>query len=277
MPARKTITADDIRPHLERLHNRELTRAELAKELGVCVPTLRRELNNLDIDVPQKRNRVPLRKRLVELYTQEELETLSQYQIAKDLKITQPSVAMAMKKLGIKRNLKHDTTERDALCEQVVNHILEHGGYVMPTIRKLGLKIYKNAVYNYCKKNDIDLEPYHMAHRRYGWWLTLPCIPERCYTADYRVKAECTRCGTVHTVQIVNLRTGASTQCLSCAGLDRQEVSCCKPVVCVETKEKLRSVRTLAKKVGVSYSKLLTQLKRDGQFMHAGLTYQLVT
>lgn len=275
MPVRKTITADDIRPHLEKLHNRELTRAELAKELGVCLPTLRRELNNLDIDVPHKRNRVPLRKRLVELYTQEELETLSQYQIAKDLKITQPSVAMAMKKLGIKRNLKHDTSEQDALCEQVVNHILEHGGYVMPTIRKLGLKIYKNAVYNYCKKNHIDLEPYHMAHRRYGWWLTLPCIPERCYTADYKVKAECTRCGTVHTVQIVNLRTGASTQCRSCAGLDRQEVSCCKPVVCVETKEKLRSVRTLAKKVGVSYSKLLTQLKRDGQFVHDGLTYQL--
>ena len=83
MPARKTITADDIRPHLERLHNRELTRAELAKELGVCVPTLRRELNNLDIEVPQKRNRVPLRKRLVELYTQEELETLSQLHVRK--------------------------------------------------------------------------------------------------------------------------------------------------------------------------------------------------
>ena len=91
---------------------------------------------------------------------------------------------------------------------------------------------------------------------------------------DYRVKAECTRCGSVHTVQMVNLRTGASTQCRDCADRDRQEVSCCKPVVCVETKEKLRSVRTLAKKVGVSYSKLLTQLKRDGQYVHDGLTYQ---
>ena len=238
------------------------------------MPTLRRELNNLDIEVPQKRNRVPLRKRLVELYTQEELETLSQYQIAKDLKITQPSVAIAMKKLGIKRNLKHDTTERDALCEQVVNHILEHGGYVVPTIQKLGLKIYKNAVYNYCSERGIDLEPYRFAYRRYGYWLTLPGIPERCYTMDYRVKAECTRCGSVHTVQMVNLRTGASTQCRDCADRDRQEVSCCKPVVCVETKEKLRSVRTLAKKVGVSYSKLLTQLKRDGQYVHEGLTYQ---
>ena len=274
MPARKTITADDIRPYIQRLQDRELTRAELAKELGVCLPTLRRELNNMDIDVPHKRNRVPLHNRLVELYTQEQLETLSQHQIAKDLKITQPSVAVAMKKLGIKSNYHYDNTERDALCEQVVNHIIEHGGYVMPTIKKLGLPIYKNAVYNYCKEHNIDLEPYHLAYRRYGYWMTLPGIPERCYTVDYRVKAECTRCGTVHTVQIVNLRTGASTQCRSCAGLDRQDVSCCKPVICVETNEKLRSVRTLSKKVGVSYSKLLTKLKRDGQFVHDGLTYQ---
>ena len=274
MPARKRITADDILPFIARLESRELTRAELAKELGVCLPTLRRELDNLNIEVPHKRNKRPLQERLVELYSQEQLETLSQYQIAKDLNLTQPNIAKALKQLGIKRNVQYDNVRRDALCEQVVNHILEHGGYVMPTIRKLGLRIYKNAVYDYCKENDIDLEPYHFAHRRYGYWLTLPGIPERCYTMDYRVKAECTRCGTVHTVQIVNLRTGASTQCRDCADRDRQDVSCCKPVVCVETKEKLRSVRTLAKKVGVSYSKLLTQLKRDGQFVHDGLTYQ---
>ena len=274
MPARKTITAEDILPYIPRLKNRELTRAEFAKELGVSLPTLRRELNKLDIEVPHKRNRVPLSKRLLDLYTQEELETLSQYQIAEDLNLTQPNVAKALKQLGIKRKIQYDNAERDALCEQVVSHILEHGGFVMPTIKKLGLKIYKNAVYNYCKDKDIDLEPYHFAHRRYGHWLTLPGIAERCYTADYLVKAECTRCGSIHQVSIVNLRTGASTQCIDCSRKERNTDGF-KKVICQQTNERFRSVRTLSEQLGVSYSRLLTALKRDGQFEHGGLTYQL--
>jgi hypothetical protein len=275
MPARKTLTAADILPFIPRLKNRELTRAELAKELGVCLPTLRRELKNIDLEVPHKRNRVPLRKRLVEIYTQEELETYSQYKMAKDLNVTQPHIARALKTLGIKRSVVYDNSERDALCEQVVDYILENGGYVVPTIRKLGLKLYKNAVYDYCKERQIDLEPYRFAYRRYGYWLTLPGIPERRYAADYRVKAECTRCGSIHQVSIINLRTGASTQCRACSNEDKRDRSCCKAVVCLETKEKIRSVRELSKRLDISYSSLSTVLKRDGCFTRDGLTYQL--
>ena len=275
MPARKTITADDILPYIPRLESRELTRAQLAEELGVCLPTLRRELKKLDIAVPSKRHAKPLRDRLLELYTEEQLQTLSQYQIAEDLNLTQPNVAKAMKQLGIKRKTVYDNSERDALCEQVVDHIMENGGYVESTIRELGINIYKNAVYDYCRERGIDLRLYRFAHRRYGHWLTLPCIAERCYTMDYKVEAECTKCGSVHTVQIVNLRTGSSTQCRDCANKERTDTSCCKPVVCSETKEKIRSVRTLAERIGVSYIRLLTALKKDGQFVHNGLTYQL--
>ena len=275
MPARKTITADDILPFIPKLESRELTRLQLAKALGVCEPTLRRELKKLDIAVPKKRNAKPLRDRLLELYTEEELHSLSQYQIAQDLNITQPNVAKALKQLGIKRKTVYDTSERDALCERVVNHIVENGGYVESTIRELGINIYKNAVYDFCKDRDIDLRPYRFAHRRFGHWLTLPCIPERCYTMDYKVQAECTKCGSIHTVQIVNLRTGASTQCRDCADAERRDKSCYKAVICVETKERIKSVRSLAERLGVSYQPTLNRLKRDGQFIHEGLTYRL--
>ena len=232
-------------------------------------------VEKLPIEVPAMRNRLPLHERLLKLYRKEELETLSQNDIAKQLKVTQPAVAKALKTLGLKR-VNH-FRDRDARCEQVVNHIIENGGYVVPTIRNLGINIYRNAVYDYCKDKGIDLRLYHFAHRRYGHWLTLPCIAERCYTMDYRLQAECTKCGTVHTVQIVNLRSGASTQCRECAGKERKAwTSCCSPVFCVETMEKIRSVRTLAKQLGVSYCGMLRNLKQNGQYAHDGLTYKFL-
>ena len=237
MRAKKELTVEDIQPFIERLKKRELTRRQLAQELGVCLPVLNRELKKLPVEVPAMRNRLPLHERLLKLYSKEELETLSQYDIAKQLQVTQPGVATALKKLGLKR-VNH-IKDRDARCEQVVNHIIENGGYVQPTIRKLGVNIYKNAVYDYCKEQGIDLRPYHFAHRRYGHWLTLPCIAEPCHTMDYRLQAECTKCGTVHTVQIVNLRSGASTQCRACADKERStRTSCCSSVYCVETNGK---------------------------------------
>lgn len=275
MRAKKELTVEDIQPFIERLKKRELTRRQLAQELGVCLPVLNRELKKLPVEVPAMRNRLPLHERLLKLYSKEELETLSQYDIAKQLQVTQPGVATALKKLGLKR-VNH-IKDRDARCEQVVNHIIENGGYVQPTIRKLGVNIYKNAVYDYCKEQGIDLRPYHFAHRRYGHWLTLPCIAEPCHTMDYRLQAECTKCGTVHTVQIVNLRSGASTQCRACADKERStRTSCCSSVYCVETNQKIRSVRTLAKELGVSYTGMLRKLKLNGQYAHDGLTYKLV-
>lgn len=275
MRAKKELTVEDIQPFIERLKKRELTRRQLAQELGVCLPVLNRELKKLPVEVPAMRNRLPLHERLLKLLSKEELETLSQYDIAKQLQVTQPGVATALKKLGLKR-VNH-IKDRDARCEQVVNHIIENGGYVESTIRKLGINIYKNAVYDYCKERDIDLRLYRFAHQRYGHWLTLPCVAERCHTMDYRLQAECTKCGTVHTVQIVNLRSGASTQCRACADKERSAwTSCCSPVYCVETMEKTRSVRTLAKQLGVSYTCLLRLLKKDGQYAHDGLTYKFV-
>ncbi len=96
-------------------------------------------------------------------------------------------------------------------------------------------------------------------------------------TAIIVLQAECTKCGTVHTIQIVNLRSGASTHCRACADKERSNwSSCCTPIYCVETLEKTRSVRTLAKQLGVSYFCLLRLLKKDGQYAHDVLTYKLV-
>jgi len=280
MPAKKHLSVEDVQPYIERLKNRELTRCQLAEELNVSMPVLVRELKKLPIEVPTKRHRLPLHERLLKLYSKEELETLSQYEIARQLNVTQPGVAKALKTLGFERTIKRfrHIKDRDARCEQVVNHIIENGGYVESAIRELDINIYKNAVYEYCKENNIDLRLYHFAHRRYGHWLTLPCIAERCYTMDYRLQAECTKCGTVHTVQIVNLRSGASTQCRECADKERMtRTSCCSPVYCVETKKKTRSVRTLAKQLGVSYYGMLRNLKQNGQYAHDGLTYKFVS
>jgi DNA-binding transcriptional ArsR family regulator len=274
MPARKTITAEDVKPFIPQLQSRQLTRAQLAEQLGVCLSTLRRELKSLAIAVPTKRNERPLHERLLELFTDEELQTLSQSEIASRLNITQPNITTALRKLGIKR-VVHNHTERDALCEQVVNHIVENGGYVESTIRELGINIYKNAVYNYCKDNDIDLRLYRFAHRKYGHWLTLPCIAERIHTCDYKIKAMCTKCGTVHYPHLVNMKNSASTQCLDCASKERGGCNGGMSVRCVDTDETFSSVRSLSKAIGASYQKILLLLKRDGSFEHNGLTYRL--
>ena len=277
MPARKSITAEDIKPYIPQLQSRELTRAQLAEQLGVCLPTLRRELKSIDIEVPTKRHKLPLHERLLDLFTEEELQTLSQYEIAKRLNVTQPNVAKAMGKLGIKRKVVYTSDERDALSELVVNHIIEHGGFVASTIKKLGIKTHKNAVYDYCKEHDIDLMPYRFAHRRYGYWLTLPGVPERVHTCDYKVKSLCTKCGTIHYPQLVNLKTGASTQCFDCASQERGSSNGGLSVQCINTNETFGSVRSLAKAIGASYQKMMVGLKRDGLFEHLGLTYQLVS
>ena len=275
MPARKVITAEDIKPYIPQLQSRELTRAQLAEQLGVCLPTLRREIKALGIEVPTKRSERPLHERLLELFTQEELQTLSQYEIAERLNLTQPNVAKAMSRLGIKRKDVYGNTERDELCEEVVSHIMEYGGYVQSTIKKLGLKIYKNAVYDYCKMRDIDLRLYRFAHRRYGNWLTLPCIAEPVYNRDYKIKALCTKCNTVHYPQLVNMKSGVSTQCLDCASKERRSSNNSRSVRCVTSDETFKSVRSLAKSIGVSYVTMLALLKRDGLFEHNGQRYRL--
>jgi hypothetical protein len=275
MPARKVITAEDIKPFIPQLQSRELTRAQLSAQLGVCLPTLRREIKALGIEVPTKRNERPLHERLLELFTQEELQTLTQYEISQRLNLKQPNVARAMTKLGIKRNDVYGNTQRDELCEQVASYIMEHGGYVQSTIKKLGLKVYRNAVYDYCEARNIDLRPYRFAHRRYGSWLTLPCIAETAYNCDYKVKAVCTKCGTVHYPQLVNLKRGVSTQCLDCASKERRSGNSSRSVRCVTTDETFKSVRSLANSIGVSYQTMLAVLKRDGLFEHDGLRYRL--
>ena len=251
-----------------------MSRDQLAASLGVSAPLLRRELKNLGVEIPSKKNKRPLHVRLLETFTEEELSTTSQYKIAEHMQTKQPAVAKALKMLGIERNHTHRAEKRNNLCQQVVDHIKENGGWIAPTIRELGLNICRTTVYEYCKDNSIDLAPYHFAHRQYGHWLTLPGIPERCYVADYRLKAECTRCGSVHTVQLVNLKTGASTQCRDCAASDRRDGERSFPVICIDTQERFKSVRALARHLNTGYAYLLIALKRTGNFNHGGLSYQ---
>ena len=275
MAFKKVITEADIAPYLPLLEGRKMTRKQLASKLNVSACTLRNAIMELDLELPSKRNDRPLHDRLLEVFTLEELNELSQYDIAKRLNVTQPHVAIALEKLGIKRTDIYRVGERNEMCEQVVNHIMEHGGFVQSTIKKLGLKIYRNAVYDYCKVNDIDLRLYRFAHRRYGHWLTLPCIAEPVYNCDYKIKSLCTKCGTVHYPQLVNMKKGVSTQCMDCASKERRSGNNSRSVRCVTTDETFKSVRSLANSIGVSYQTMLAVLKRDELFEHDGLKYRL--
>ena len=269
------ITHDDIQPYLSRIENGQMTLSQLAKEIGVSITTLRKNLVRLGISTPLMRNKGLLAERIFDKFSRQELMSTPQSKIAREMNCTQASICRVLKELGIVR--RHFVEEdREAKCAQVVDHIMENGGYVKPTLKKLGLRLWHGHVYDYCKERNIDLKPYRFAYRRYGHWLTLPGIAEPCYVQDYRLKAKCTKCGSIHKVQLTNLAAGLSTQCGDCAAEERRQLGTFRAVICLETNEKIRSIRSLAKRLGVNYQVLLSKLKKVGHFKYDELTYQLV-
>jgi len=170
------------------------------------------------------RNKRPLSERLAERYSRHELETISQPKLAKEFNVSQAYVCKSLKDLGIKsQTLKQMMKVCDERCQAVVDYIIENGGSINEAVRQLcfPFETTRQATSRYAKKHGIDLRQYRMAYQQHGHWTILPCTPEPYTTNDFKVRARCELCGTEHTVQIVNLRSGASTKCRDCADAEK--------------------------------------------------------
>lgn len=279
MANKKYIAKDKILALIPRLEKRELTQIQAAKELGVSVEVFKDRAAGYGIKLPRKRHEDPLSKRLLKLYTKEELLSKSGYEIARELRIKQSGVCKALKELGLSRN--HHQAQRDetaAKCQTVIEYLEENGGSVAHAVQALGHhKEFRLAVYKFARDNNIDLRQFRMAYQKYGHWTVLPCIPEPCSTQDYRVDARCELCGTVHRVTIVNLRSGGSTKCRACADKDRNRKGYLR-VRNVQTGKVYPSIRSWATEIGQSkrYQQLRVKLKRNNSVEIDGCKYVLV-
>ena len=256
-----------------------MQRKDAASEVGADIASLRAACKRLNIPLPK---RTLLKDQLKEYEPQILSGAVSQHQLAKELGCSAPRISKLYHELGYPSlpsgRLPADAetqSKRDAQCEQVIDFIESKGGSIKNAVRAFGLPdAFRLHVSEYGRKVGFNFQDFRFAHRRYGHWLTLPGKAQPYTTMDYRLQAECTKCGTVHTVQLVNLKTGASTQCRDCAFAARKGKPCSKQCRCIETGEIIPSIRKLSKRTGVPYSTVEARLNNGG-FQFEGLTYKL--
>ena len=207
----------------------------------------------------------------------EMLETggVTAYELAKRIGCSPVYVSVLAKthdiKLYFTKHRGRRKTVPDKLCQQIIDHLKEHGGTVNSSSRSLGMDSQRvqQATRNYAKRIGFEAKVYRLAHQRFGLWKILPGIPTPIYVADYRVDALCTGCGKVYQVTICNLRSGVSSGC-----------KCCKsnqgniPVMCEETDSEYASIMSLTKDLDIkNYQSVRLSLEKTGVFEYEGFTY----
>ena len=137
-----------------------MRRKEAASSLGVTTNTIRQVAKRLDIHIPKR----PLAADLIKPYEARILAgEISQHEIARELSLSQCRISKLYRELGYPAfpkggrglNAVLPFKERAAQAEQVIAHLKEHGGYVVPTIRELDLAIDKTFFYKYAKDNGL--------------------------------------------------------------------------------------------------------------------------
>jgi len=272
---KKTIDIDKLLGFYPKLKAREISQADVAHHFGVTRETLRAIAKRSGHPLPAVRSKHPLATRLLDRYSIAELENKTQYELAEEFGTSQPNVYMAYRDLGIKSAGGRSKEKTDANCQLVCDYIIENGGWVAPTIRKLGIAVDKASVYAYARQEGIDLKKYGMAYRTYGHWVTQPCHPKRVCPSDHILLAQCQLCGETYEVRRINLVNGASTCCRNCSqGCSGGH----HKVRCVETGTIFRSVRAWASEIeGLGrYQSLRLRINRTGTCLLMGKTYELI-
>ena len=263
------------------LVKRGTRRRDAAKEVGFAIETLRSACKRLDIQWP---GRTLLSEQLKKYEPQILAGTISQHQLAKELNCSQPRLSELFKELGYPAIPVGDPgpsaatkAERIRNCERVLEHLETKGGYLKPTVLALGLpESFRHHVVEYAKSIDFDFEDFRFAHRQYGHWITLVGKAKPIHKCDYLIRSRCTKCGSVHDVSLVNMKMGASTQCIDCSRAERKGRDGGKKIKCDQTGEVLPSIRKLSLRTGVPRSSIEYQLRQNSFFQHEGLTYRLV-
>lgn len=200
---------------------------------------------------------------------------LTQKTIASKLKLSQPYICQLVRKYRL--NEKANTSYRkrmDRACNRVIDYVITHGGSVQSAIKALKVNVHSQTVWKRAKEQSVDLTAYRYASQRFGSWEILPGRPASIYKADFLVNALCHGCGTKHCVSLVNLKSGASTQCSSCAkrGVKFRQVRR------ESTGEIYRSIRSFVKAVGIDkqYQSIRKSIVKVGSIVIAGEQYCLL-
>ena len=272
---KKNIDTDALLSFYPKLQAREVTQAAVAKHFGVTRETLRAIAKRSGYPLPAVRSSTSLATRLLERYSVEELQRKTQYEIAAEFGTCQPNVCLAFRQLNIKPGASRSRAETEANCKIVVDYIVKNGGYVVPTIKKLGISVDKLSVYRYARDNGIDLKKYRFAYRRYNNWITQPCIARRVEKSNHILLAECQLCGNTYEVRRINLVSGSSTGCRHCSSGASGGY---QKVRCVQTGQIFRSIRAWACEMeGPSrYQSLRLRIKRTGRLVLKDKTYELI-
>ena len=264
--------------YLRRIEEGEPRKAT-AKAMGFNYDTMRSACAHYGLEYPKRLLAI---ERIVEFEEQILAGTISQHQIAQKLGISQCRVSSLYKELGYSsisrggRPGQNVTSEedRERISKEVIAYVEKEGGYVNHALQALGYpNHYRWFVNQYAREIGFDHKYWRFAHRRYGYWVTLPGHAEPVQACDYLLKARCTKCGSVHEVRLINLKTGASTMCWDCSLKSREFQS----VECVETGQRYRSVMACAKALKIGYQSFRIKLSRQGQYVHEGRTYVIIS
>ena len=279
--SRAVVITEDVFTEFAVLVAGGMQRKKAAQQVGHSVKSLRNACKRLGLPWPA---RTLLTEQIKEFEPQILAGTISQHQIAEELDCSQAHISLLYKKLGYPARPIGDSgpsaatkAERIRNCERVLERLESAGGYLKPAVLALGLpESFRHHVVEYAKTIDFDFEDYRFAHRQYGHWVTLVGKAKPIHKCDYLVKARCTKCGSVHDVNLVNMKMGASTQCIDCSRAERKGRAGGKKIKCDETGELLSSIRKLSLRTGVPHSSISYRLTNGGFFQHEGMTYRLV-
>ena len=279
MAGRPTAITAEIADEFAQLVNSGVSKRKASLQLGFSPSGLDRALEKLGKKIPpakRGRRRGTIKEEFFKRLPEFQSRKLTQYQIADELGTRQPYIHHLFKRLGLSNP---DRRKENSLskCKEVVDHIMENGGYIPGTIAKLGVSVCPVDVRKYCIDNGIDIQKYRYMNMEFGYWKVIEPEWRPASTADYHVVALCTKCNVTKSyVSISNLRSGKTTCCSSC----RYETpNFNRSVICNETGEKFTSIMRLTKDIGEfnRYQQIRIQLLKDGTFEHDGLTYSLTS
>lgn len=243
-----------------------------AAELDISPFVFQSTVQRFGLVIPPRKS---IADRLTERFSSQELSAISGRELARQLGCSQPAVRKALIGLGINSKYRERRKQgQESKCEAIIEHIRENGGTVRSARAALGVAVDLQVVRNYAKSVGFNLDKYRLAYQQFGYWIIQPSVPKPCYTADYRVTALCTRCGTVHeNVMVTNLRAGSSQGCSFC--VNKQTAG--TKVRCLETGRIYRSIRSFCQSVEqfVHYQTIRLKLRRAGRVSIDGLTYVL--
>lgn len=200
---------------------------------------------------------------------------MRQQEIGDSLKVSQPYISQLIRKFNLDSSDLSSYKKRiNQSCEDAIEYIMKNGGSPANAIKVLKLNVHPQTIFSRAVVKGIDLHQFRYKSHRFGLWEILEGKPTAIYSSDYLVTALCHGCNSVHCVSLVNLKSGASTQCKQCASRGVKF----RKVMNTETGKQYRSIRFFSKDIGQAnkYQAIRKQLVKAGEICIDGTTFVLV-